>query len=332
MIPIPFSVSVMINVTSLEPMEDMRLEHDAVEDQEFLEELRVHGIRDPLECRLHPSKPGMFEVVDGRRRLRTAKILGFETVPCMVNDLDDATAYALAFSKNHHRKSINKLEEALWIKRMKEKLNLTDDDIATRVAKSRQWVGFQAAYADDYLKAPEEERKVMKTEFHARVLRGMSDEEKNRILEGVKLTGEVPSGRDLFRKTEATRTPQEILQEYRHQDNEFLMYLLQEEAKLTISEARNTLIAFRAKKLPWQTTQVQLPVKGEFAPPADDPTVKLYAELGKWYPLELIDIIAAVKPAKSLDTWQDSMRFYVRKLIGGTSEELKQKLLEEFMK
>lgn len=318
-----------LDIELIEPMEDMRLEHDAVEDQEFLEEIRQHGIRDPIDVR--QIDYNKYQVVDGRRRLRAAKILGYTKIWANLSEMDDATAYSLAFSKNHHRKSISKIEEALWLKRMQEKLTLSDEGIAKRISKNRQWVNRQILFAEDFLKAPEEEQKIMQTERQARALRLLSEEEKKALLEQASLTGEIPSGRELARKLEAKKTPQEVLDANKYNDDEFLIYLLQEEAGQTLLEARDTVVKFRAKQLSWQKTSTELP-KGDYVPPPDDPTVKLYAELGKWYPLEFIDWIAKYKPAKTVSTWQDSAKYVMRKLIDKSPTDLKQSVMEEFTK
>jgi ParB/RepB/Spo0J family partition protein len=322
-----------VDLSLLEPMEDMRLEHDEATDQEFLEEIREHGVRDPLDCRTHPSKPGMYEVVDGRRRLRAARILGLTRLRINLSEMDDVTAYSIAFSKNHHRASTSNIEDALWLRHMKTKLNLTNEVIATRVAKSRQWVNNQILYAEDFTKASEPERTMMKTEYQARQLRQMPSEKKQEILAKASTGFGPQSGREMERKMEATMTDREVLETYRYQPDEFILYTLQEEAGCTASEARDLLIKFKAKQLPWQQQpkQTEFP-KGDYVPPPDDPTVKLYAELGKFYPLELIDIVSAVKPAKTLPTWQSNMIFYIRKMLSKATPELKQSVMEEFTK
>ena len=284
---------VELDVDLIEPMEDMRLEHDAIEDNEFLEEVRHHGIRDALDVR--QIDYNKYQVVDGRRRLRAAKILGYAKIWCNLSAMDDATAYALAFSKNHHRKSISKLEEALWVRRMKEKLpQLTEEDLGKNLSKSVAWVSRQNQFASDYLKAPSEEKAVMQTERVARVLRSMTEDEKREVLNQIELTGVVPSGRQMERQMEAKKTIQEVLEGNKYNDDEYLIYLLQEEAGQTLVDARNIVVKFRSKMMTWQQkpTQAELPKSGDYVPPPDDPTVKLYAELGKFYPLEFSDWVA----------------------------------------
>ena len=93
------------------------------------------GVLQPLLVR--QLAPGSFELIAGERRLRAAKRAGLQTVPIIVRDADNATSLAQAIVENVQREDLNPLEEAVAYQQLIEDFQLTHDDVATRVGKSR---------------------------------------------------------------------------------------------------------------------------------------------------------------------------------------------------
>ena len=121
-------------------------------------------------------------------------------------------------------------------------------------------------------------------------------------------------------------TPREVLEKWKYQDPEFLIYMLQEEAGLTTKDAADTLAKFKAKQLPWQQTQKKFEM-----PKKSDATVQLYAKLAEWYPPELIDFIEKnLGAATSIETWKSRILRFMRVLLQKADAELRQSVLEEF--
>jgi ParB family transcriptional regulator, chromosome partitioning protein len=106
--------------------------------QEAIEELKQsilqHGILQPLIVR--KSIKG-FEIVVGERRYRAAKEANLKTVPVVVRELTDEQMMELALLENLQREDLNPIEEAMAYKMLMEKLQLTQEEIASRVGKSR---------------------------------------------------------------------------------------------------------------------------------------------------------------------------------------------------
>ncbi len=78
-----------------------------------------------------------YELIAGERRWRAAKRAGLPSVPAIVRDVDDTTSLEHALVENLHRADLNALEEAAAYQQLIEDFNLTHDQVAARVGKSR---------------------------------------------------------------------------------------------------------------------------------------------------------------------------------------------------
>ena len=111
------------------------------EDEEFnelLASIKKEGLLQPILVR--PLGNGLYECVAGERRLRAVKKLGWQDVPAVVKELDDASALFIALIENLHRKDLNPLETALAYQSLIEKYGLTQEEVAERVGKDRATV------------------------------------------------------------------------------------------------------------------------------------------------------------------------------------------------
>ncbi len=307
---------------------DIRLSHDAVSDEELISSIQEHGIRVDLLVRSHPSKPGMYEIWDGRRRFRLGKIAGVAMFPCDIREMEDLEAHIMAFMLNDQRKEMSSVELGLWIVTLlKEYPELTQVSLGKKLGHSESWMSRHVAVAEQYLATSEEDREHLpKTERGLREFRRYSPEDQKRIIEQSKLRGEPPSAGELMRQAQATMSSREIFEKWPHQDSEFLIYMLQESAGFTAGNAAERVKQFKAKALPWQRIQ------REFQQPRrSDAVVQLYAKLSEWYPPELIDFIEEnLGAAASIETWKSRIRSFMRKLLQKSGEELRQSVLEEF--
>ena len=106
--------------------------------------IQSQGIIEPLIVRRidAPDADGpRYELIAGERRLRAARAAGLETVPVVVRDLDDRAALEMSLVENIVREDLNAVEEGLAFFRLVDHFGLTHDEIATRVGKSRPYVG-----------------------------------------------------------------------------------------------------------------------------------------------------------------------------------------------
>ena len=98
------------------------------------ESIRRHGLLQPLVvCRAE----GGYQLIAGERRLRAARLAGFETVPVTIREADPPDRLELALIENLQREELTPLEEAEAYRQLIEVYGLTQEEIAQRVGKSR---------------------------------------------------------------------------------------------------------------------------------------------------------------------------------------------------
>ena len=107
-------------------------------DQESLKELadsiRVQGIVQPVVVRAEGSH---FELVAGERRWRAAQLAGLQKVPAVIRELDTKSAAAIGLIENIQREDLNPLEQAQAFSRLIEEFDLTHQQVADSVGRSR---------------------------------------------------------------------------------------------------------------------------------------------------------------------------------------------------
>ena len=110
-------------------------------DEEKLEELatsiKTHGLFTPILVR--ETNKG-YELVAGERRLRAAKIAGLEEISAIVVEFDDSEMMEIAIIENVQREDLDVIEEASAYKLLIDRLDLTQEDVAKRMSKSRSHV------------------------------------------------------------------------------------------------------------------------------------------------------------------------------------------------
>lgn len=105
--------------------------------EELAESIRSQGIIQPLLVRQSDSG---YELVAGERRLRAARMAGLSEVPVVVRDLTEAEMLEMSIVENIQREDFNPVEEADAYHRLMSEFGLTQDQVATRVGKSRPTV------------------------------------------------------------------------------------------------------------------------------------------------------------------------------------------------
>lgn len=110
--------------------------------EEALEELassiRSQGIIQPIVVR--PVAQNSYEIIAGERRWRAAQIAKLESVPCIIKDVPDEAAVAIALIENIQREDLNAMEEAVALNRLLNEFELTHQQVADAVGKSRTTV------------------------------------------------------------------------------------------------------------------------------------------------------------------------------------------------
>jgi ParB family transcriptional regulator, chromosome partitioning protein len=111
-----------------------RKEFSAEALQELADSIKAQGVIQPLIVR---ERSGNYELIAGERRWRAAQLLGLKEVPAIVREADDRTVLELALIENLQRENLNPLEEALGYQQLVEQFELRQEDVATKVGKSR---------------------------------------------------------------------------------------------------------------------------------------------------------------------------------------------------
>ena len=109
---------------------------DALAD--LADSIREHGIIQPLTVRKLQS--GYYQIIAGERRWRASRMAGLDQVPAIVIEADDRKAMELAMIENLQREDLNPIEEAEGYRQLMEQYNLTQEETAQRVGKSRSVV------------------------------------------------------------------------------------------------------------------------------------------------------------------------------------------------
>ena len=103
--------------------------------EELAASIRNQGIIQPIVVR--PINDEQFEIIAGERRWRASQLAGLDTVPCIIKDVPDEAAVAIALIENIQREDLNAMEEAIALQRLQDEFELTHQEVADAVGKSR---------------------------------------------------------------------------------------------------------------------------------------------------------------------------------------------------
>jgi ParB family chromosome partitioning protein len=110
--------------------------------EEALEELaasiRAQGVMQPIVVR--PISSDKYEIIAGERRWRASQIAGRDSIPAIIKSVGDEAAIAMSLIENIQRENLNPIEEAMALKRLQDEFDLTQQEVADAVGKSRATV------------------------------------------------------------------------------------------------------------------------------------------------------------------------------------------------
>ena len=157
-----------------QPRVDMR--KDTLED--LANSIKAQGVVQPIVARPLAGKGNgaqKYEIVAGERRWRAAQMAGLAEIPAVVRDVDDDSAIAMALIENIQRENLNPLEEARALERLVDEFDLTHQEAAEAVGRSRATVSnlLRLLELSDKVKPLLESRQLEMG--HARALLALTD-------------------------------------------------------------------------------------------------------------------------------------------------------------
>ena len=169
-------VEMKMKITEVEPnREQPRKNFDEDALLELAESIKQFGVLQPL---LVQKKDDYYEIIAGERRWRAAKLAGLKEVPVIIKDFSDQEVVEIALIENIQRDNLNPIEEAMAYKRLMEEFELKQDEVATKVSKSRASITNSLRL----LKLDPRVQKMLEEEMistgHARALLAISNKDK----------------------------------------------------------------------------------------------------------------------------------------------------------
>lgn len=169
------SQAIKLNILDIEPnKEQARKQFDEAALSELADSIAQHGVLQPLLVR--PIFGGGYQLIAGERRWRASRIAGLTQVPVIIKELSDDEAAVISLIENLQREDLNPVEEALGFASLIKDFDLTQEEAAKRVGKSRPVV----ANALRLLKLPgkvlDYVRENKLSAGHARAIAAIDDE------------------------------------------------------------------------------------------------------------------------------------------------------------
>lgn len=158
----------------IEPDKDQpRKDFDEQALSELADSIARHGLLQPIAVRA--AAGGAYKIIAGERRWRAARLAGLSEVPVVIKDVTDAEAMELALIENLQREDLDPVEEAMGYRQLMERCELTQEQTAQKLGKSRSAV----ANSLRLLNLPDDVLAFLKegklSTGHAKVLLGLPD-------------------------------------------------------------------------------------------------------------------------------------------------------------
>lgn len=155
--------------------------------KELAETLDKDGLLQPIVVR--EDGEDKYEIIAGERRYRAAKSLNWETIPAIVNNMNDDQAASLALIENLQREDLNPIDEAKAYTNLMKLNDLTQTALAKDMGKSQSYVAnkLRLLKLDDDVQKALVEGKI--TARHGRALLNLSDDDQERVLKEIEEKG-----------------------------------------------------------------------------------------------------------------------------------------------
>lgn len=173
--------------------------------KELAESIKVHGVIQPIIVKRSTVKG--YEIIAGERRVKASKIAGLKKIPAIIKDFNDQLMMEISLLENLQREDLNPIEEALAYQNLLNHLNLTQEELAKRLGKSRPHITNMIGI----LRLPEKVRVMLEegklSYSQARTISKLSSEEEMINLAEKSLENSLNT-RDIEKKTQEIKNPE----------------------------------------------------------------------------------------------------------------------------
>lgn len=164
-----------LRISSIEPRKNQpRKTFEEESLGQLAASIAAHGVLQPIIVK-ESATAGLYEIIAGERRWRASKMAGLTEIPVVIFDGDDLKAAQVAIIENVQRQDLNPLEEALGYRDLIERFDLTQEQVAEQVGKSRPTITNMMRL----LELPDEVLEMLKdgriSTGHARALLSLKD-------------------------------------------------------------------------------------------------------------------------------------------------------------
>ena len=115
-----------------------RVEMNEAALEDLAASIRAQGVMQPIVIRSIAAQK--YEIIAGERRWRASQMAGLSSIPAVVKQVSDEAAIAMSLIENIQRENLNPIEEAMALKRLQDEFELTQQEVASAVGKSRATV------------------------------------------------------------------------------------------------------------------------------------------------------------------------------------------------
>ena len=115
-----------------------RVDMNAETLEDLAASIKAQGVMQPIVIRSIAAQK--YEIIAGERRWRASQMAGLSSIPAVVKQVSDEAAIAMSLIENIQRENLNPIEEAMALKRLQDEFELTQQEVASAVGKSRATV------------------------------------------------------------------------------------------------------------------------------------------------------------------------------------------------
>jgi len=315
---------VLIPRSQLKPFElPMRIDHDEEANEELQNDIKLHGVENDLIVR---DKGDFYEIIDGHRRYAATGQLGWvdETLPCEVREMSDEEAYALSIRLNVLRAEVSPRSLGNYLLYTRVKFGWSQERLAKEIGKTQSWVSRMEKYMHDIANLP-----IEATERQTRALRAAPEYIRKQIIDNALITGaDLPSAQEINDKVDQNLANVLSLLDHTRHDSEYATFIFRTEGGFSDQESEELARKWDLRELGEKASTQPVKIRD----PGKSKRARVFSELIKWYPVEIVDIVEEQIKSENVDTLRKWCKIYINEMHKKASIILRQTMLEVFIK